>query len=219
MISFWQVLGRCCVDPEFYKELLKRVDTNYPPRTTNSTKAWVAIDSPVPKNMYNFLAEEKRYRISLFEVWEIVRFFSPDPKGPGTHSVVRDAIQAMHDSTKDLKFDPFVYEILGVCCVDRRFTHALAENAKKGDIGPFLKVWGYEPASDAAAASVKELMRFAVQPAFVIMFGAITQSDWDEPCDESRSFDPAFNDRNPWGSPGAWFGGEALQRAKQSINS
>src|SRR5262245_20402418 len=125
MISYWQVIGRCCLDPDFYNEVNRIVHDKYPPPPRNRENMWKIHDSAVPEEIHNFL-RDARYRISLFEVWEVVRFFSDDPKGPDSTTLVPDAIATIHELTPGLPItDRHVHEIIGVCCVDRKFTKAL----------------------------------------------------------------------------------------------
>ncbi len=213
MITFSIVIGKACVDPDARADLdviRKQADT---PGYITASRA-----------MYD-LTRKWKLRPSLFETWELVRVFSPNPKGWFNGAVddrvdrwfarmktANATVNLPNAGTQHLE----VYEVMGVACVDSDFRGEAETAAGSTDtMDGFLAKYNFT----ITTASNQQAVEFLVavfssnamlegikqfrEPVFPKAFAEDTRC-WDPPCEPNYVFNLDYNLKHPWGFPGRW---------------
>jgi hypothetical protein len=190
MITLWTILGRAALDGEYRASLTK-----------------LATQNDVKKSLMQYL-QDSGNRISLFEVWELARFFSNDSQAK---KPVLPQVETVYKAVADPKSgtpQPEFCAVIGLVLIDLRAAREI--DGKKGDQPKLDKFLTRDPHHFHISVVETQLIgKMFNEPDMYRLCEQFHFDDWDWECGEAATYAARYETEHPTGPDhsleGSWY--------------
>jgi hypothetical protein len=190
MITLWTILGRAALDGEYRATLTKLADKN-----------------DIKKSLMTYL-QDNGNRISLFEVWELARFFNVDSK---QNKPTLPQVQAVYKTVADPKTgtpSPELCAVVGMALID---LHAVSEiDGKKGDRPKLDRFLTRDPHQfHISVLETQLILDMFNDPNMYKLCEQFHSDQWEDFCEEGATYAQDYDKIHPTGpdvtQAGSWY--------------